>query len=784
MPLRWITALFIALGLGSGAQAQGLPDCGFGFEIDRQSSAFQSMLVDGEQKRGFWLSINRAPSDVKQVARHIGRLQVCLMTPDGQPRTLTRGGQTFTLDSPFLSNCTAALLPDNRLLTNAHCFCDPDLVRAGFTVVREARINFNYTSSDDTGAVLTYLVAPREVALDKDLDALLLQILGADANTDLGGHIPMKMMTRTEPNQELRMIHHPGADPQQYSTGTCQVHRRQSEIPDTRSPFRHSCESTGGSSGSLLLDARTLAVVALHNQGGLKPTGDSFNGGHKIALINQAFNLGFQELAPTGGDNRDGDADRALSDALLTAELTARVTALRGVISRFAGTEAAEKAQTAATRLETDLAQKDRNALAIARLDRAKSAKDTDTLRAMLQEFDGTALGFQVQLALFEVEAAQRVTESQANAALTAALLLTDPNAKMAALERITREHAAFPAARQATTALQRLRAASPAPKPPTTTPPVKTLLGMITSQQLDQMARKGGTQSDVIHRGHLNCGVSIGILGFSYSDDRGDWQGLDVDLCRAVAAAVLDNPNAVEFVPTTPATQFIALASGEVDLLGGNVSQDDVRGSGMTFLFPGVSVQDGVAMMVPRNLGVSSVKHLDGATVCLRPDTQAELALADYFSANNMFFEPVPTDTFDDSLQKYLSLGCDVLLGNRSDLASIRATETRPDDHRILPELLSSRPLGPVVRADDRNWADIVGGVLDAAKLAAKLNLSQDDLRFGAPASGVHPDLLGGTNLNLPDDFLLRVVRAVGNLEEMFKRNFDEDASVFLSPG
>lgn len=791
MPTRWITALCMVFALSHishGAQAQGLPDCGFGFAIDRQSSAFQSMLVDGEQKRGFWLSINRAPADVKQVARHIGRLQVCLMTPDGQPRTLTRGGQTFTLESPFLSNCTAALLPDNRLLTNAHCFYDPDLVRAGFTVVREARINFNYTSSDDTGAVRTYLVSPREVAVDKDLDALLLQILGGDANTELDGHIPMRMMTRTEPNQELRMIHHPGADPQQYSTGTCQVHRRQSEIPDTRSPFRHSCESTGGSSGSLLLDARTLAVVALHNQGGLAPSGDSFNGGHKIALINQAFNLGFEELAPTGDDDRDGAADRALSDALLTADLGARASALRDVISRFAGTEAAEKARTAATRLETDLAQKDRTAQAIARLDRAKSAKDTAALRALLQEFDGTALGFQVQLALFEVEAAQRATEAQANAALTAALLLTDPAAQISALQRITRDHADQPAAQQAALALDRLRHAAPAPtrtvkEPTPVAPPVSQtgteFLPPVSAAAFDRMAGMGGTQADVIRRGYLACGVGLNRQGFSTIDSQGVWQGFDVDFCRAVAAAVLDDPDAVEFVPTNPLSQYTKLASGEADLLIGHATP----GAAHNVVFAGPALYDGMTIMVPKALGVTLITHLDGATLCMTPFNDSEIAVADYFGANRIFFEPMLVDSYQDALQSYQFGACDGLVDMRMPLAQTRGNLDAPDDHIILPGLLTTVPYGPIVRDGDRNWVDIVDGVLAAQRQAVHLVLTRDYLedQVARRTVGVPPM---NPRLNLPPDFLLRVVRAAGNLEEMFNRSFDEDAAVFLSPG
>lgn len=340
-----LLAFCLITGLSSHAAAQGPRDCGFGFDIDTQSSAFQSMVVDGEKKRGFWLSISRAPADVRALAKHIGRLQVCLMTPDGKPRSIQRGGRTIELKSPFLANCTAALLPNNRLLTNAHCFYNSELEQAGFTIVREARIDFNYTSKDDIGVVRTYLVSPRELNVDRDLDALVLQVLGGDANSDLGGHIPMKMMSVIEPLQALGMIHHPGSDPQQYSSGTCQVHRRQAEIPEARSPFRHTCESMGGSSGSLLFDARTLALVALHNQGGLKPKGDSFNGGHKIGMIEAALNLGFEEY--TQEQDPSDAARQALTDALLIFDPKAKAQSLRKLKADFPNTPEARNATLA-----------------------------------------------------------------------------------------------------------------------------------------------------------------------------------------------------------------------------------------------------------------------------------------------------------------------------------------------------------------------------------------------------------------------------------------------------
>lgn len=344
MRLRVLLVFYLLFGVfSSHAVAQDLRDCKFKFEVDTQTSAFNSLTIDGERKLGFWLSINRAPADVRAFAKHIGLLRVCLRTPDGKPRSIQRGNRTIKLESPFTTRCTAALLPGNRLLTNAHCFYA--LEQAGFSIVSEARIDFNYTSKDDTGAVQTYPVTTRELAVDKDLDAMVLQVLGGDANADLGGHIPMKMMSEVEPFQELRMIHHPGGTPQQYSSGTCQVHRRQTEIPDARSPFRHTCESIGGSSGSLLLDSRTLSVVALHNQGGLKPSGDNFNSGHKIGKIEAALNLGFEEFELP--EDASDAASLALTDALLQFEPKEKAQALHNLIAEFPGTLEAKKAKIA-----------------------------------------------------------------------------------------------------------------------------------------------------------------------------------------------------------------------------------------------------------------------------------------------------------------------------------------------------------------------------------------------------------------------------------------------------
>jgi ABC-type amino acid transport substrate-binding protein/V8-like Glu-specific endopeptidase len=831
-----------------------LRNCNFGFDIDAQSSAFQSMIVDGEQKRGFWLSINRAPPEIKQLSRHIGRLQTCMMTPDGKPRTLPRGGRDITVESPFVGNCTAALLPGNRLLTNSHCYFDQDLVRAGFTIVREARVNFNYTSKDDTGLVRTYLVSSNELAVDKDVDALVLQILGGDANGDLDGHIPMKMMSRVEPFQELRMIHHPAGDPQQYSTGTCQVHRRQTEISGDRSPFRHTCESTGGSSGSLIFDARTLAVVALHNQGGLQSAGDSFNGGHKIGHVEAMMQLGFTEVAPpTGGTAPDlsvsaltdallifdptakadalravvarfpntdaaakaetalariagaaggartAAASQALSDALLTVAPRARLKALKGVGSEFAGTDAAKKATEAVARLETELVEADTNTEAMTRLQEAKANGDVAALRALLADNKGSSFGLMVQIALFEAEAAEKAATAAANKALTDALLMASVDDKRRALERVTQQFSGQLAAQKAAQALAGL-AAPVVPKPPKTTPPKPTMPAVAPPRTntpavtapprfgnglpdpprgaMEALLRTAsGTLFEVMNSGVLYCGVDVGLMGYSVVEHTGEWVGYDIDLCRAIAAAVLNDPNAVEFLPLTAAEQFDALVSGQLDVIPRDIDGSLSWIGDDLVAFTAETLPDGVTLMVPRDLGVTSVWDLDGAAVCMSRDSGIESIIYNFFDTSGLVFEPkMATDTLE-AYDMVASGTCDAAAGRQSELKAWMSDFGDKGNFVLVNEDLETLPLGPFVRSDDPQWFNVVTMVTDALFIGTELNITSQDadeyarqMANGRIDPGI--DYIRGADFNLLDDFMFRAIFAVGNEHEMFQRH------------
>ncbi|BBU59458.1 hypothetical protein KU6B_57230 (plasmid) [Mameliella alba] len=347
---RLIQAVFFAGSLSLFASpVSALNECDFSFDVDQESSALPAIRRRAEALRGYWRPIREAPDDVQQVARFIGRLDVCLVTPDGKPRTIDVGGSSRTLESPYVTTCTAALLPGNRLLANRHCFYEETLVKAGFRHVQEARINFGYIDADFTDEVLTFHVSSREVAQDEATDALVMQILGGDANERLGGHIPMVMETRATPRRALTMIHHPRRQPQRFSSGTCQIHPDQSDLPESSSLLRHVCETDGGSSGALLLDARTLAVVGLHNRAGLRPDGSGFNGGHKIAAVEAALNLGFEERKPAAAkapDSSEVDAALALASAMAAKDKIDREAELNLVLQDFPDTRAANLARS------------------------------------------------------------------------------------------------------------------------------------------------------------------------------------------------------------------------------------------------------------------------------------------------------------------------------------------------------------------------------------------------------------------------------------------------------
>jgi len=315
---------------------------------------------------------------------------------------------------------------------------------------------------------------------------------------------------------------------------------------------------------------------------------------------------------------------------------------------------------------------------------------------------------------------------------------------------------------------------------------------GALTVAGLAAGVASAATLDDVKARGKLNCGVSTGVPGFAAPDANGVWEGFDVAVCRAVAAAVFGDPSAVEFTPTTGQTRFTALASGEVDLLARNTTWTFSRDTDLKFDFVGVNYYDGQGYMVPKALGVSSAKELDGATVCIQTGTTTELNLADYFRINNISYEPVPVETNAEAQQQYLAGACDVYTTDASGLAATRATFENPGDHVLLPEIISKEPLGPLVRHGDNAWGDIVMWTLNALIAAEELGVTSANIGELSSAPTNNPEinrLLGtegelGAMIGLSNDWAKNAIMAGGNYGEIFEKNIGENTPIGLARG
>ncbi|WP_146591758.1 amino acid ABC transporter substrate-binding protein [Puniceibacterium confluentis] len=316
-------------------------------------------------------------------------------------------------------------------------------------------------------------------------------------------------------------------------------------------------------------------------------------------------------------------------------------------------------------------------------------------------------------------------------------------------------------------------------------------ILGTLTVAGLAAGAAGAATLDDVKARGKLNCGVVTGLVGFGAPDANGEWQGFDVGVCRAIAAAVLGDPTAVEFIPTTAKTRFTALASGEIDVLARNTTWTFSRDVDLKFDFVGVNYYDGQGYMVPKALGVSSAKELDGATVCIQTGTTTELNLADYFRKNNMSYQPVPIETNAEAQQQYLAGACDVYTTDASGLAATRAAFENPGDHVVLPEIISKEPLGPLVRHGDNDWGDVVRWTFYALVAAEEYGITSaniEELSAGTDNPEINR-ILGtednlGAMLGLDAGWAKNAIAAGGNYGELFEKNIGENTPIGLSRG
>ena len=313
--------------------------------------------------------------------------------------------------------------------------------------------------------------------------------------------------------------------------------------------------------------------------------------------------------------------------------------------------------------------------------------------------------------------------------------------------------------------------------------------LAAVSALFLAAAPASAGTLDQVQKRGKLLCGVHPGLPGFGLQDNA-QWVGFDVDFCRAVAAAVFNDPTRIEFIPLTAKDRFTALQSGEVDLLSRNTTWSLSREAGQGFLFAGVTYFDGQAFMVRKKLNVTSALELSGASICVIQGTTTELNLSDYFRANNMKFEPVTYAYADEAVAAYQDGRCDAFTTDMSGLYAERAKLKSPEEHTVLPEVISKEPLGPLVRQGDDAWFNIVKWTYFALVNAEEMGVTSKNVDDKARSEA--PDvrrLLGvegnyGESLGLSRDWAYRIVKLVGNYGEIFDRNLGDGSKLRIKRG
>ncbi|WP_376090854.1 amino acid ABC transporter substrate-binding protein [Roseomonas sp. CCTCC AB2023176] len=286
-------------------------------------------------------------------------------------------------------------------------------------------------------------------------------------------------------------------------------------------------------------------------------------------------------------------------------------------------------------------------------------------------------------------------------------------------------------------------------------------------------------TVATIRQRGNLICGVAPSTVGFSNPDSRGEWRGLDVDTCRAVAAAILGDATKVRFVPASTQQRFTMLQSGEIDMLSRSTTWTLGREASLGLAFAGVNFYDGQGFMVRRSSGVTSARQLDGATVCVQPGTTTELNMADFFRTNSLRYTPIVIDNIEELRQAFISGRCDAYTNDASSLASFAASQgPNMSQYLLLPEIISKEPLGPVVRKGDWRFFDIVRWSLFAQVTAEELGITSQNLAQFQDSN--NPDVqrfMGrsgdlGRQMGINNDFAVQIVRQVGNFAEMWDRN------------
>jgi general L-amino acid transport system substrate-binding protein len=321
-------------------------------------------------------------------------------------------------------------------------------------------------------------------------------------------------------------------------------------------------------------------------------------------------------------------------------------------------------------------------------------------------------------------------------------------------------------------------------------------LTGILSAAALAYMAASANasTLDEVKKKGFVQCGVNTGLAGFAMPDSKGNWVGFDVDMCRAVAAAIFGDGDKVKFTPTTAKERFTALQSGEIDMLARNTTWTETRDTELGFNFAGVNYYDGQGFMInaKKLSGVTSALQLSGASVCVQTGTTTELNLADYFKSNHMEYNPVVFEKLAESYAAFDSGRCDVYTTDQSGLYAIRLQLKNPDDNVVLPEIISKEPLGPAVRQGDDQWFDIVKWTLNAMIIAEEDGITQANVE--EMKNSDKPEIrrvLGqekgskyGADLGLSEDWVVNIVKAVGNYGESFERNLGQGSPLKIKRG
>ena len=318
----------------------------------------------------------------------------------------------------------------------------------------------------------------------------------------------------------------------------------------------------------------------------------------------------------------------------------------------------------------------------------------------------------------------------------------------------------------------------------------VSLVLTLAVAAGLSVQAASAQTLKTVKDRGMLSCGVSQGLPGFSSPDDKGNWTGLDVDICRAIAAAIFNDATKIKFVPLSAKDRFTALQSGEIDVLSRNTTWTLSRDTTLGASFTGVTYYDGQGFMVKKSLKVNSALELNSASVCVQQGTTTEQNLADYFKGNNMKYEVIAFATNDEAIKAYETGRCDVFTTDVSGLYADRLKLANAADHVVLPEVISKEPLGPMVRHGDDQWFDIVKWTLFAMVTAEELGITQKNVDEMAKSTKPEMKRVFGTDGNLGEqlgltkDWVSRIVKAVGNYGETFDRNVGAGSKLGIARG